>query len=282
MRILLTRKYIVEKEMVYALKKLGHNAGFIDLSKPLPNLKKVDLLISTPWSHYPLKKINKMKKKGIKVAYWSRATPNLEEKKFQRYIDSADHVFTCYKSDYNYLPLCASNNPMWSMDHDYKWDVCSVIRHSKTHARLEKLKEIFKVMKRKYIILGINWHHYPSFNGKKLDNYNQRYKYYWNSKMAINILKSEDALPLRYFESIRCKCFPIFFDTPLLKDFFPEELLITFDMETKPSKILKVIDYYLNVSNKKDYRKITSSLYKIVMKEHTFVNRMKELIKVVS
>jgi len=282
MNVAVIRNYIVEKEIIYALKKLGHNAKYISLLKPVGAFNGIDLIISTAWSHYPVPMINKLKKKGIKVAYWSRATPSLEKKKLMRFIESADYVFTPYKSKYNYLPLCASSNPKWHLGHNYKWDVCSVIRHVQNHKKLDLLKDIFRNLKRKYIIAGTNWHYHPKFKSKNMEGYNQRYRYYWNSKMSINIPKSIEALPLRYFEPSRCKNFPIFYDSELLDEIYPRKLLFTFDENTKISKIHDKIDYYLDESNKKEYRNVVSKLHKIVMSKHTYENRMKRILKVVS
>ncbi|RLC37217.1 hypothetical protein DRH29_02780, partial [candidate division Kazan bacterium] len=250
MNIAVIRNYVVEKEIMYALKQLGHNTKYISLLSPINAFKNIELIISTPWSHYPISKVNELRKKGVKIAYWSRATPSIE-KELPKFIDTADYVFTPYKSKYNYLPLCASSNPEWELRHNYKWDVCSIVMHNEGHKGINKLKETYKNLKRKYIIVGPAWDRYPEFNSIYMKDYNQRYRYYWDSKISINILKSVDALPLRYFETCRCRCFPIFYESELLNEIYPTELLVTFNDNTKVSKIYEKIDYYLDESNNK-------------------------------
>ncbi|MHC1591784.1 MAG: glycosyltransferase family protein [Candidatus Helarchaeales archaeon] len=273
MKIILSRQNEVTIEIFEELKRLGHEPIFIGMK----NIKKLDadLVMILPPTPYDKKTFDNIKKQKIPIIYWSR---NGRAEDDINLIKNSDYVFLPYKTvKHYYLPLYCNPFAIKGLKRNEKYDVCTLsslqMNYPYRRKYKIKIKEIFINMPFSHLAVG---RHFKMF----LNDYRKRYNVYLKSKIAINIANCEDALPLRYFESVMCKCLPINYYIPQLEELFPmKHMPKTFRLETPVNEIYDEIRYYLE--NENERKRISLILHRHVIKHHTLRKRIETILKTV-
>jgi len=274
LKILITRKYVVEVPLGRAFRDLGHEV----LLERVPTGAKMSRIVQsfepdiviTP-SNSPLGKlddtIQSLRGKKTIFCYWERRWPKVYNKS-RNPNEIFDVVFTVYNDNSGHLlPCCAEDHS--SLKEDNRYGVTLVARDKSNYraplrkTRRDLHKRITKDLAQEYTIYG------------EIDPYNNRFKYMANSEFSIGIWNATHGAPLRLFEIISCKTPLIMYPYPEFRNYFtPGKHYI----ETNSLK--RSIDYYRKHPG--ELETIVEAGYQHLLKYHTYHQRAQEIVDVVT
>jgi spore maturation protein CgeB len=168
-----------------------------------------------------------------------------------------DKLFTKHKSFY--FPNAYPDDLIYPLDIEKKYDVGFCGNINNRGGWLDHISKKFNLKVDKFVI------------GHDMVESINEYKIHFNRNIS-------DDLNYRTFETLGCKTFLLTNETPGLKDLFDiGDHLVTYD---SVFDLLEKINYYLN--NEKERELITNNGYDHVIKNHTFLERMKEFINIIN
>ena len=227
--------------------------------------------------------INAIKNQGIKTVLWYPDDPRFFNTYVKYLAPNYDYVFASsqkalknYKSigvkKASYLTFACEPTIHKKLKINPKKEVTFIGSYMPSRIRL------FKSLKKapfNFEIYGPNWH-LASIKSNPAVYGPEMVKVVNNSKINLNIHATRGYGPnMRLFEVTGSGGFLITDDTENIGKFFKADKDIVIYKDAK--ELIELIEYYLD--NKRKAREIADSGYKKCQKQHTYLNRMMEMLK---
>lgn len=258
-----------------------------------------DLVIISKGLHILPESLREIKRKGIPVVNWHSddffnplyLMPYSKESfsLYDMHFSSRPHLFEEYRQlgvkNIEYLEVCVDQNcfyPINTFAGKFQCDVSFIGSWSKNRENLLKNLSTFEVH-----IYGSGWYRsIVRLKGRSNMRFMNKCVYVEDfsrvvsmSKICLNILTVEnrDQTNLRCFEIPACKGFQLCNQTPQLQKLFKEgEDIVLYENE---KDLVEKIQYFLQHEYKRF--KIAENSYNVVMQNHTYDHRCKQLISMV-
>ncbi len=282
-------------------------------SEPIEKLQSIvttfqpQLVLSMLGDHLSIQAIQYLKESGIKLACWLTEDPFYFDKTIQ-VIDRFDYVFTIdtgalkhYQSVHPnayHLPL-GTNHTIFRprlVEHAYKSDLLLVGYPYPTRVNL--IHFLLKNTNYQITLVGKGWRNRlqkiwrnnPRVMIKDTWVEPQEISYYYNGASIVlnphrshNFLHNQntsgiisESINNRTFDIVACGAFQLIEEKPNLRSFFTEEEMVSYrDYEDCLRKVIA----YMNDEEQRQI--IAKKAQKIVIEQHTFYQRIKEMIDII-
>ncbi|MED4650745.1 glycosyltransferase [Bacillus pseudomycoides] len=303
----------LDQSMKTALSDNGYKWTCFHPSEPIENIRSIvttfqpQVVLTILGDNLSIQAIQYFKENGIQLACWMTEDPYYFDKTYQ-IIDRFDYIFTIdtgalkqyqlVHQNAHYLPL-GTNHSIFkprSVEHVYKSDLLLVGYPYQTRVNL--IHFLLKNTNYALTLIGKGWRNRLQkvwrnnarvmiedtwMNPEKVSYFYNGASIVLNPHRSNNFLYNQntskvmnESINNRTFDIAACGAFQLIEEKPNLRSFFTEEEMISYqDYEDCLCKVIT----YMNDKKKKEI--IAQKAQKIVIGQHTFCQRIKEMVKII-